>query len=578
MHILKYVCFVAVLIVFASMGSDPQAQAGVTITFPSVVAAGPDFATEVLNNPWDMCDVLDLSQNPDQRIGFSSFNFLTAPCRAGGTTALVNGVVDSSVTVLDRGVYQHFLNPGQNGRNFPIDTSRYRILSYKLLASSVETPQIFWFHTPIADPSGDGMGERLMPLTSPGAQIQVGDLTQSLIPGMSPWTSGVVRGIRFDPNSGSAGGNVFLQWMRLTTAAGASGTPGNQNITWSGGSGNATVLVTDGEGTVFQVASNATSPFLWNYGTLPPGTYTLTVNRTSGSGSKSFRINTPSQIEVTSPSLTSGADYATTVLGNPWDMSDPADVQLSGFDYFTPPSFSGGLMTATNTTDDPNVSLLFYGNNSVPIDTAKYRYLTIRFQVDGPYDLGLGSVGRFFWTSNPIFDGNTATTSLPFIVWEGMNSYTFDLTTLATGLDGGLESSGGAETWLAATKPHLRFDPHEFLQARTFHIDDIKLTAKPVATTSFTIKFNGTDADGDAATVSLYYDTDTNPNNGKTLIASGIPQSTGQYIWNASGVPAAEYFIYAESSDGVQTSGRYSTVPVIVAVPPPAPTGFHIVS
>ena len=322
------------------------------------------------------------------------------------------------------------------------------------------------------------------------------------------------------------------------------------------------------DGTTYVVASNvASNSYVWFYGFLPPGSYTLLVTNSSGSGSAVFSINNPPSIAVTDPSQTSGEDYATKVLGNPWDMNDASDIQLTGSDYLTGLSFSGGQLHATNTNNDPNVTLLFNSNNSVPIDTSKYRYLTWRLKVDGPYDLGQGSVARFFWTSNPLMSGVTATTSLPVIVWPGMNSYTVDLASLSTAPDGGLESSGGAELWGAGNKRHLRFDPHEFPQARTFHIDDIRLTAKPVATSSFAIKFVGTDADGDPATVSLYYDVDTNPANGKTLITSGIPLSAGEFVWDTAAVPPGEYYIYAEANDGLQTTGRYSTAPVQV-VPP----------
>ena len=322
------------------------------------------------------------------------------------------------------------------------------------------------------------------------------------------------------------------------------------------------------DGTTYVVASNVTSnSYLWYYGFLPPGSYTLIVTNSSGSGSAVFSINNPPSIAVTDPSPTSGEDYATTVLGNPWDMNDASDIQLTGSDYLTNLSFSGGRLHATNTINDPNVTLLFNSNNSVPIDTSRYRYLTWRLQVDGPFDLGEGSVARFFWTSNPLMSGLTATTSHDIIVWPGMNSYTVDLASLSTAPDGGLEATGPAEAWGAGNKRHLRFDPHEFPQARTFHIDEIRLTAKPVATSSFTIKFVGTDADGDPATVSLYYDIDTNPANGRTLIASGVPLSAGQFVWNTAGVPPGEYYIYAEANDGLQATGRYSTVPVQV-VPP----------
>ena len=162
-------------------------------------------------------------------------------------------------------------------------------------------------------------------------------------------------------------------------------------------------------------------------------------------------------------------------------MSSAADIQLTGSDYLTNLSFSGGMLHATNTINDPNVTLLYNTNNSVPIDTSRFRYLTYWLQVDGPYDLGEGSVARVVWNSQSLMSGTTATVSQDIIVWPGMNSYTIDLATLSAAADGGLEPVGAAEPWTAGVKRHLRLDPHEFPQARSFHIDDVKLTAKPAA-------------------------------------------------------------------------------------------------
>jgi hypothetical protein len=570
---------VALVLAFAAVMSPPsRAQGGtISVTFPTRLAAAPDYATEVLGDPWDMCNAQDISPDPDQLVGFSSFTFQTNACSAGGTTMAVNGDADSSVMMLSPGLWGHALNPGRNGRNFPIDSSRYQVISYKMYSSTADDPQIYWVHNPSSHPSGSGLGGRVAPRISPGTQVVVADLTQSPVPGLSAWTDGPVRGLRLDPNNINTVQHTFLYWVRLTPSP-SSALARRQTITWTG-SGSATIKVRDNrDASEFPVVSNlSANSYLWNYGILPPGSYTLTVTNASGTGSATFTINNPPSIEVTNPSALSGADYATTVLGDPWDMSSAADIQLTGSDYLTNLSFSGGMLHATNTINDPNVTLLYNTNNSVPIDTSRFRFLTYWLQVDGPYDLGEGSVARVVWNSQTLMSGTTATVSQDIIVWPGMNSYTIDLASLSAAPDGGLEPVGAAEPWTAGVKRHLRLDPHEFPQARSFHIDDVKLTAKPVAGSAFTITFLSTDADGDAATVSLYYDADTNPGNGRTLIASGIPKSAGQFVWNTAGVPEGDYFIYAEATDGIQTLGRYSAVPVQTVPVPPAPTGFKIV-
>jgi Kre9/KNH-like N-terminal Ig-like domain len=565
----------AMIVLIGSLSSSPSSQGGVTITFPTTIAAGPDYATEVLGDPWDFCNGEDISPNPDTRSGVSTFGFVSNPCRLTMTTT----TADANFTILDRGLYDIAINPGRNGRNYPIDANRYRVLSFKLASTTSENPQVYWFQNPGNYPAGDGLGVRLTPPISGGTtQVLIKDLTQLGQFDSGAW-SGLIRGLRLDPNNANVGGTHNYYWVRLTTPPGQSGTPGTQTISWSGGSGNATVTVRDNsDNTTLTIASNvAGTSFVWHYGVLAPGSYTLQVTRGASSGTKAFTINHPPSIEITNPSPTTGEDFATAVLGNAWDMSQSSDYQPIGSLGLTGVSFSSGQMHATNSSNDPAVGLLSYSNNGVPINTQKYRYLTYRFQVDGAYDLGEGSVARLFWGSATQFLDNTATTTKPIIVWPGMNSYTIDLATLTTAVDGGIETFGGAESWTAANKRFFRFDPHEFPQARQFHIDDIKLTAKPVSSGVFTIRFVGSDADGDAATVTLYYDTDTNPNNGKTLIVSNVPQSAGQYAWNSTGVPAGEYFVYAESSDSVQMTARYSTVPVLVASPPTTPTGFRIV-
>jgi hypothetical protein len=561
--------------VISPMRSNPSAQGAISVSFPSRLAAAPDYATEVLGDPWDMCNREDITLSPDEIVGFSSFSFGQAPCVAGGRTMAVNGTNDSNFLILPPGIYDAILNPGRNGRNVPIDTSKYQVLSYKVWSDATDDPQILWFHNPSLDPSGPGFGARPAPRTFPGAQLTVADLTQALINGLSPWTSGVVRGLRMDPNTLNPVEHVFYYWVRLTPSA-SSALAAKQTITWTG-SGAATITVRDNsDGAVFPVASNlSANSYVWNYGVLAPGSYTLTVNNSSGAGTATFSINNPPSIQVVNPSITSGDDYATTVLGNAWDMSSSADIQLTGLDHFTNLSFSGGQLNATNTTNDPIVTLLYNTNNSVPIDTSRFRYLTFRLQVDGAFDTEAGSVARVIWSSQV---SAPAVTSKSMIVFPGMNTYTIDLASLSTAPDGGLEPGGSSEPWTASAKRYLRIDPHEFPTARSFHIDDVKLTAKPMGTASFSIQFAATDADADATTVSLYYDTDTNPSNGKTLIASSIPATAGQFVWNTADGPRGEYYIYAEASDGIQVMGRYSTVPLQLIGPPPAPTGFRFIS
>ena len=70
---------VLVAILVSWTGLALRAQGTISVTIPTRLAAGPDYATEVLGDPWDMCNPEDISPDPDERIGFSSFSFLTGP-------------------------------------------------------------------------------------------------------------------------------------------------------------------------------------------------------------------------------------------------------------------------------------------------------------------------------------------------------------------------------------------------------------------------------------------------------------------------------------------------------------------
>src|SRR6187431_1338328 len=84
------------------------AKAGITVTSPSnnaVLRAGPDFATDVLADPWDFNNREDVSMDPAQIRDFTSFAF------AGGkVTARANGGTNFFATL--QRAYYGILNPG----------------------------------------------------------------------------------------------------------------------------------------------------------------------------------------------------------------------------------------------------------------------------------------------------------------------------------------------------------------------------------------------------------------------------------------------------------------------------------
>jgi hypothetical protein len=564
------------------------AQSTITITSPAsgaVLPAGPDYATDALADPWDFDNRDDVAIDPAQIDGFSSFT-LGGGHLAGTLSATRAGFLNGSNFYLLQRAYYGILNPGRTGRRVPIPAGIFTKLAFKMTSTRGDQyPRVYWFHNDLGSPLGDGTGWRYTDPSQPmpaGAGIYVVDLTAAN--NGSPWTAGDVRGLGFYPNSSAVGYSIDLDWVRLTTG---DAHPASKilPIAWSGGSGTATIQVRDASGAMVTAATGVSgTSYNWNYGVLAPGTYTITVIRGGvASAARSFRVNTPPSLQITDPDETGGPDFATAVLGNPWDMQDAADVKYDGgatiVDHLVSRSFSNGqfhgisdgvtvAFAGSVPVGDPQVYL--FSNPSTggtTIDTSRYHRLTFSVQVDRGFDLARGSVARVFWgaaTGSGAPYVNVAVTR-DIITWPGLNGYTVDLATLSGAADGGLEPSN-AVPWTSARMRHLRIDPFEFAEQIAFHMGPVKLAADDETTNgSFTIRFAGADADGDATVVALYYDTDTNPTSGLTPIASGIPIGAGQYVWNAGSVPAGTYYIYAVATDGRNGVGRYSTGPLRVS-------------
>jgi len=590
--IVAVACAAALRAVFFS---DPiTAQGGITITSPAsgaILAAGPDYATEVLGDAWDFSHATDISQDPEQHRNWSS-----GPTVSGG---LVSGVTaaasgDNSLGIVTRalGIIN---NPGRNGHNFPIDSAKYSKLAIKFTTNlNDQFPRFYWWLNDLTT-GPDPSGTRLMPennLPAPaGTSIYVLDMINvpaNAQPGGTPWNSGpFVRGLAFYPNHSNVSSTVSVDWMRLTTGD-SRGEAAKMTIAWTGGSGTINITVNEtSSATSYTIASLPASAgsYIWNYGVLPPGSYTLHV----GSATRNFTINAPPEFQITDPDETGGEDFATTVLGNPWDMHDAGDyfVNVNIGDHLTSRTtdangFHGTSDGVTYSNPPPagDPELYFISKQLTSqgpvIDSNKYHRLTYSLQVDRAYSLQLGSVARILWghQSQASGGGGTpydVTTSKDIKVWPGMNTYTLDLAAMTTS-NGGLETAN-ATPWTSFNIRHLRLDPFEFPSVTTFHLRDVKLAADDQTTSgTFTIRFSGVDPEGDPTTMALYYDTDTNPASGLTLITSGVALSSGQYVWHPSmSVPVGLYYIYAVANDGRNSVGRYSTGPVRVI--PTAPTG-----
>jgi hypothetical protein len=575
-----------------------QASINFEIVNSSTWPAGPDFASDVLGDPWDFCNVDDVAPDPLEVVGWTSFQTHSscsdgAIGEAGGNIASVSPEV-AQFSLLFRGRYG-FLIPTRNGRTTPIDSTRYKKLSYRMndpSPNSSHPPEgglVNFFFYPWEQPGVSGTqqlgGSHFLPQNVAGYAIYTEEL--SPVENGMDWEDGPVRGLRLSPRLKQPGATVMYDWVRLTYADGQSGAA-MQRVSWSGGTGTATVTVTDSRGTSWTVGTTSNRLLTFNYGILPPGNYTMyartgTTNPVTVA-QRTFTINTPPIVHLTNPDAEGGEDYATTHMNisNGWDMNGPSDVSF--YEGLTgPPTFSGGELHATNSacvsncgvvpTSDPQIWLLGENSNTVPvvpIDTQRYRHFSVRYKTDDPGNTREFGIGRLFWTNSQFLDGNNATHTRDIDTWPGYHTYTIDLATLTATPDGdgGLEptTSPAPQPWTSANMTFLRFDPLEFPDSRQFHIDYVTLKADDeTANGGFT--FTWSNVGSDSATVALYLDTDKDPNNGMTQIASGLSAGAHSYFWPQGNTATGRYWVYIASNDGLNTHGRYSTGVLSVAGP-----------
>lgn len=586
----------------------------------SAFPAGPDFATDTLADPWDFNNIQDIDPHPDTHSGWTT----TAQVQRQGRAVFLNNsrfqaTTDTTnlarVSLLFRG-WTHIINNGRTGafNHMAVPTARYGKLAIKMRytnpAPAALGNQVIaaWYQRVMGEPdelSRAGMIQFGQPATGWAFYIVDLQTRQWIAPNGSPQTSPLptspfgnhpaatwessplARGIEFRPQA-LAGFNVpvEVEWARLTTR---DGVPGASTLTvsYSGCTGTYVFRVGDGDTVAVPVAQGASSgigSFTFNYGVLAPGAYTASLTCGNGtSASRAFTINTPPLVRVIDPDVTGGADFATEVLGNPWDLADAADVPvLEGVINSTVVNEAGApALQATGTnTGDPRVTLLNGGN--VLINSGRYRRLTFTLTLDTPFGLdggrGDGSLARVLWGSQMLADSNSMTNTNDILIWPGRETYTIDLSGL-TVANGGIETECSicqTTPWLTSSVRFFRLDPHEATTGVTFRLAQVKLAAadEVMLGQSFDVRYRVDDPDaGTTYTAQFYLDTDQDSTSGLVLMGSATNVARGMdltFPMTVSGVtPGIEYYVYVrvtETRTGGVTDvrGAYATGPLRV--------------
>ncbi|MFA7158753.1 MAG: hypothetical protein WC299_05570 [Kiritimatiellia bacterium] len=593
----------------------------IVLTSPSTnmsYAAGDEFATSVAANPWDMNQIRDIPydinfQEPTAANNEWSSTFLAAgapfyPLWRGFSTATAASYP------------YHVDNCMPLGQLNPINASKYSRLSMRISTRNRSTFWVIWttnaaeVENPVANAIGFIDGDCLL-------QNEAGQWTSELYPEgyriyelgfnvadyfndrinnpsagvevLGPWTNNIYGFLIEATKDGAAGTAIKVNWMRLYDPS----TSPKLQLRWYTTGADTNDLTTNSvqvcvvtNRSIFNgelVATCLKNDGLYEINTaaFPPGDYyfylQLVARNSSAyrvlgrSGySAKVTITHPPELEFTAPTFTSGSDYATVELGNPWDMTDSSDIyeQL----YLSNVSFDNGMLIAT--ADAPILGnesdAQFYLNTRLSgefkaIDASKYRYLTYRMMVDPTGYVNIndwvakGWLPRVIWFNTSITNDGSEAQGIPML--ESWHSYTVDLAdrALLTTENPYPAQLGWRE--LGSVK-RIRFDPLEVPVATTFAIDDIKLCDdnRP-ANNSYTISWTATDPDSASVTVSLYYGTLSGSSFSGHLLTT-VTQAVGSasYVWDSSAVGAGSYYIQAIITDGDNSITRITKVPVVV--------------
>ncbi len=559
-------------------------------------AAARDFATEVIGDPWDFEQATDYNYMYSLEPGSNRPAWVSMPTFADG---YFHGISQSNTPKLSMQFEGVSIAPGalnaafRTGVRYPIDANTYRRLSFRIRRSvgfaATELLSALWFTATYRSENDYGVRyftsmnfnehvgryENQMPLGSQGRadewQIYKVDLTQAptaLFFG-KPWQQ-TVRGFEFTVGNGAHVNRaaIDVDWVRLYEPGTAMATLSFSGFT----SGNVITLTarhTETNDTIQIYPDNGTSEtkfangtFPWDYGFLPPGTWTITATGLNTSNqirtvTQTLVIDAPPVLTVLEPDVKGGRDFARAVIGDAWDLSNVEDVTRYGrLQQITNPVFgnsglSGGTTGGAGTGTMSDASVIFLDDaGKAPgteflLDADTYYRLsftleyTDRKDLTGPESLGTewGGVFRVIW--RPPHAPSYTDMKTPMMMDGGPQDFALDMRELTmTGPMGepGLEPHS-QYLWQGKLGT-FRIDIDEGLRPRTFTLSNVRLAAddEPNGNGFFVIRWRTPDATlsrgladaaGSDATVKLYWDVDRNAANGRTLIAQNIGAGLG---------------------------------------------------
>jgi hypothetical protein len=572
-----------------------------TVTAPSAnetIKAADDFATLAFQDPWDMSQMTDLGwftygiDAPPSDL--ASFSFASGIFSATG-----NSSTPPNFWLLDPNS-PTATQIGKVGTVYPIDSTRFtrfvirmNLSGSGLVANATQCAQVnpnqcanlIW------NLYGAQSTSKVFPVY-PGWFVYSVDLSNLGIVAGPTWAaSNPVQSLRVDPVF-MPNINVQVDWARLTNYDNTL----DRTITWTG-SGSVDIFLdndrTFGNGNESQIAIGVPgNTYTFNVGGLSAGTYYVAIRPTGSSSTPNYStgawtVNDIPTLNFTSPNPQgSSDDFATTQLGNPWDMNATSDIDWTlnvtgtAINNSLPAQDEagnslGGVRVYSGTTSsnfaDPEIYPLHWtvrGANT-HIDTSRYRILTLKWGINRARDIYDGSIGRVVWrvfgetlenVSSDIILRHLGTANVIQTVIADMKSLPLAWGGSPAHFGGGSPSTTGWNGMLDG----FRVKPDEFSNPTNFYIQDIKRTAFEQADASYTIQWSFTNAGTAAPTVQLAYDT-TGTGFAGTQIISGLNPIGGSYVWNTTALANGTYYIYARIMNGATVMNEtYARWPINV--------------
>jgi len=522
-------------------------------------AAGQDYATHAFADPWDYSNVDDLLLD-------------------GGPTMRANNIRFGSGMVATHFSGNGYISPIWGGYGGPLflgrdggkpgntlSTAIYKTVVFQAWSNRDVSAGLMWFNCAralVAASCGGGA-----PFT-----LRAGWHTYVLNPGASGYSGwplrwgGTVTGLRLAVSPGAAGSDFGLDWFRVVqpwsgATAAWSDPLGTAEIVWDADSRDDNNIPTATGWGVVAPATGISGTV--DLSMLPAGSYRIGVHSSAGgvSGWQPVSLASPLPRFIT-PNAVGDRDYARTVMRNPWDLTSASDVAKLG--NATRVSYAGGQLAATNTSNDPYVSLRI---GSGGINSRIFRNLTVSSAYAGRFDLrdiaGGGTMARVQWTRSDRARGQTD----DILTYSGSRTVSIDM-----GLPTGqlVEPGTRSAAFLSSARvTALRWDPNEDRGARRWYLKDVQLRSDFATTGTFPIAWQ--DAAYQAGgTATIIADTDRSGCNGRT-VKSNVPvlAGTNSTVWNTAGVPAGRYWLCLKITRGDAVSSGYAGGVIVVGANPP---------